>query len=72
MSMSKPLRNSLIPTNMSHWTIYCSFKIIFEIGIVCLIDWNSNPMFYGKPLLQKNVQYVMNYISAQGSSGSDG
>jgi len=26
------------------------------------LDWNSNPMFYANPLLQKNVQSDMNYI----------
>jgi len=26
----------------------------------CPLDWNSNPMFYAKPLLQKNIQSDMN------------
>ena len=26
----------------------------------CLLDWNSNPMFYANPLLQKNIQFDIN------------
>ena len=49
--------------------------ILFWNGY-CLLDWNSNPMFYANPLLQKTFNLVLiklkKYLIAEGSSGSNG
>jgi len=52
-----PLRARLIQISSSYWTIYRSFDIVLEWEL----DWNSNPMLYANPSLQKNVQCDMNY-----------
>jgi len=55
-----PLRTRLIYISPSYLTIYRSFEIILEWKLSTY--WNSNPMFYANPLLQKNIQSDMNYI----------
>ena len=53
-----PPRLRLIHISLSYQTVYRSFEILLE-GY-CLLDWNSNPMFYANPLLQKNIQSDIN------------
>ena len=55
-----PPRLRLLHISPSYQTVYRSFEIILEW--VLSMDWNSNPMFYANPLLQKNIQSDINKI----------
>ena len=53
-----PPRLRLIHISPSYQTVYRFLKL-FSNGY-CPLDWNSNPMFYANPLLQKNIQSDIN------------
>ena len=53
-----PPRLGLIHISPSCQTVIVRLNIIWN-GY-CLLDWNSNPMFYTKPLLQKNIKSDIN------------
>ena len=57
MPVNSP-RLRLIHISPSYQTVYRSFEIILEWYYP--LGWNSNPMFYANPLLQKNIQSDIN------------
>ena len=54
-----PSRLWLIHISPSYQTVYRSFEIILEWVAYCPLGWNSNPMFYANPLLQKKFNLIL-------------
>jgi len=72
------LLTRLIHISPSCWTIYCSSEVILDMGTYLGLDLKSNIQLYTNPLLQGTFSPIrimfqkIQYLIAQGSSGSKG
>jgi len=60
-------RTMIMPVNTPHLRLILArvtrqfiVRLKLFLNGYCPLDWNSNPMFYANPLLQKNIQSDIN------------